>query len=132
MAGRAAAIFASTKSLLLGANPSRIRRSTLSRNRGCTIIYTSGTSGEAKGVMLKRGNVGHMLGCTSGTPRSVDETPLQKQAGTGSRLPLSASLFRGLLDHDADLPAARQPADAEYGSDAKLPLKCAQPRPTIF
>ncbi|MBZ5546913.1 MAG: AMP-binding protein [Acidobacteriia bacterium] len=30
------------------------------------IIYTSGTSGEAKGVMLSAGNVGHMLGCTSG------------------------------------------------------------------
>jgi long-chain acyl-CoA synthetase len=31
-----------------------------------TIIYTSGTSGEAKGVMLNAANVGHMLGCTSG------------------------------------------------------------------
>jgi len=30
-----------------------------------TIIYTSGTSGEAKGVVLTAGNVGHMLGCTS-------------------------------------------------------------------
>jgi len=30
------------------------------------IIYTSGTSGEAKGVMLNAGNVGHMLDCTSG------------------------------------------------------------------
>ncbi|HKS77108.1 MAG TPA: AMP-binding protein [Terriglobales bacterium] len=30
------------------------------------IIYTSGTSGEAKGVMLSAGNIGHMLGCTSG------------------------------------------------------------------
>jgi long-chain acyl-CoA synthetase len=31
-----------------------------------TIIYTSGTSGEAKGVVLAAANVGHMLGCTSG------------------------------------------------------------------
>ena len=30
------------------------------------VIYTSGTSGEAKGVMLNTGNVGYMLGCTSG------------------------------------------------------------------
>jgi long-chain acyl-CoA synthetase len=30
-----------------------------------TIIYTSGTSGEAKGVVLTAGNVGHMLDCTS-------------------------------------------------------------------
>jgi long-chain acyl-CoA synthetase len=29
-----------------------------------TIIYTSGTSGEAKGVVLNAGNVGHMLECT--------------------------------------------------------------------
>ncbi|HEX3352009.1 MAG TPA: AMP-binding protein [Terriglobales bacterium] len=31
-----------------------------------TIIYTSGTSGEAKGVVLTAGNVSHMLECTSG------------------------------------------------------------------
>jgi long-chain acyl-CoA synthetase len=31
-----------------------------------TIIYTSGTSGEAKGVVLNGSNIGHMLGCTSG------------------------------------------------------------------
>ncbi len=31
-----------------------------------TIIYTSGTSGEAKGVMLNAGNITHMTGCTSG------------------------------------------------------------------
>src|SRR5215469_1787558 len=29
------------------------------------IIYTSGTSGEAKGVMITAGNVGHILNCTS-------------------------------------------------------------------
>lgn len=38
-----------------------------------TIIYTSGTSGEAKGVMLTAGNVGHMLGCTSGRLDSLME-----------------------------------------------------------
>lgn len=30
------------------------------------IIYTSGTSGEAKGVMLNAANITHLLGCTSG------------------------------------------------------------------
>jgi long-chain acyl-CoA synthetase len=30
-----------------------------------TIIYTSGTSGEAKGVVLNVGNLNHMLGCTT-------------------------------------------------------------------
>lgn len=31
-----------------------------------TIIYTSGTSGEAKGAVLNAGNIAHMLECTSG------------------------------------------------------------------
>ncbi len=31
-----------------------------------TIIYTSGTSGEAKGVVVTAGNISHMLRCTSG------------------------------------------------------------------
>jgi long-chain acyl-CoA synthetase len=30
------------------------------------VIYTSGTSGEAKGVTLNAANIGYMLGCTSG------------------------------------------------------------------
>jgi long-chain acyl-CoA synthetase len=38
----------------------------IAENDVVTIIYTSGTSGEAKGVMLNAGNVGYMLGCTSG------------------------------------------------------------------
>ncbi len=38
----------------------------LAQSDPVTIIYTSGTSGEAKGVILTAGNVGHMLGCTSG------------------------------------------------------------------
>nr|MBA3916667.1 AMP-binding protein [Terriglobales bacterium] len=37
----------------------------LSDDDPVTIIYTSGTSGEAKGVMLTARNVGHMLSCTS-------------------------------------------------------------------
>ena len=39
---------------------------TLTDSDAVTIIYTSGTSGEAKGVVLKAGNIAHMLGCTSG------------------------------------------------------------------
>ncbi|HEY1400851.1 MAG TPA: AMP-binding protein [Terriglobales bacterium] len=38
----------------------------MERDDVVTIIYTSGTSGEAKGVMLKAGNITHMVGCTSG------------------------------------------------------------------
>jgi long-chain acyl-CoA synthetase len=38
-----------------------------------TIIYTSGTSGEAKGVVLTALNLGHMLGCTSARLDSLTE-----------------------------------------------------------
>jgi long-chain acyl-CoA synthetase len=45
---------------------SRRERVEVSDSDPVTIIYTSGTSGEAKGVVLTAGNVKHMLGCTSG------------------------------------------------------------------
>lgn len=37
----------------------------MSESDPVTIIYTSGTSGEAKGVILTAGNIGHMLTCTA-------------------------------------------------------------------
>ncbi len=54
-----------------------------------TIIYTSGTSGEAKGVMLNAGNVGHMLGCTSGRLDQLD-------AGTRGTRPGADAVFHYL------------------------------------
>jgi len=41
-------------------------KSRLADSSPVSIIYTSGTSGEAKGVVLTAGNIGPMLGCTSG------------------------------------------------------------------
>jgi long-chain acyl-CoA synthetase len=77
-----------------------------------TIIYTSGTSGEAKGVVLTSGNVGHMLGCTSGRLDAL----MQNKAGqdrvfhylpfcfAGSWIMLLTCLLRGsLLSLNADL-----------------------------
>jgi long-chain acyl-CoA synthetase len=49
-----------------GAGTSATEDPALAESDPVTIIYTSGTSGEAKGVILNAGNVGHMLGCTSG------------------------------------------------------------------
>jgi long-chain acyl-CoA synthetase len=46
-----------------------------------TIIYTSGTSGEAKGVTLNAANVGYMLGCTSGR---LDQLMHTRQTRTAS------------------------------------------------
>ena len=77
-----------------------------------TIIYTSGTSGEAKGVVLGAGNVGHMLGCTSGRLDGL----MQNKAGqdrvfhylpfcfAGSWIMLLTCLLRGsLLSLNTDL-----------------------------
>src|SRR5579863_937136 len=77
-----------------------------------TIIYTSGTSGESKGVVLTAGNVGHMLGCTS---QRLDAL-MQNKAGqdrvfhylpfcfAGSWIMLLTCLLRGnLLTLNTDL-----------------------------
>lgn len=68
-----------------------------------TIIYTSGTSGEAKGVVLTAGNVGHMLGCTSARLDALmDNRPGQDQVFhylpfcfAGSWIMLLTCLLRG-------------------------------------
>jgi long-chain acyl-CoA synthetase len=52
-------IFADAASATLSA------RETLAQDATVAILYTSGTSGEAKGVMLTVGNLDHMLSCTT-------------------------------------------------------------------
>ncbi len=51
---------------MVGRGPVENPALTVAEGDVATIIYTSGTSGEAKGVMLNAGNIGYMLGCTSG------------------------------------------------------------------
>jgi len=45
-----------------------------------TIIYTSGTSGEPKGVCLNTRNLDHMLSCTTGWIDRLDKTPASRCA----------------------------------------------------
>jgi long-chain acyl-CoA synthetase len=49
-----------------GRTPAQSSTTVITEEDVVTIIYTSGTSGEAKGVMLNAGNIGFMLGSTSG------------------------------------------------------------------
>jgi long-chain acyl-CoA synthetase len=83
----------------------------LSTDDPVTIIYTSGTSGVAKGVVLCAGNIGHMLGCTSGR---LDELMGQQRQDrvfhylpfcfAGSWIMLLTCLLRGSrLQLNADL-----------------------------
>lgn len=68
-----------------------------------TIIYTSGTSGEPKGVMLSAGNIGYMLGVTvrelskmSGQGRDEDRVfHYLPFCFAGSRIMLFSQLHRG-------------------------------------
>jgi long-chain acyl-CoA synthetase len=68
-----------------------------------TIIYTSGTSGEAKGVMLNAANVTHMVGCTSGRLDQLMKRPLRQDTVfhylpfcfAGSWIMLLTCLLRG-------------------------------------
>ena len=111
LAGRASAIFVQRNFRSAGSR--RMAKPQLADSDPVTIIYTSGTSGEAKGVILTAGNVAHMLALHFGAARSSDG----QQARAGPRLSLPAVLFRRFLDHAADLPVARQPAHAEYRSE---------------
>jgi long-chain acyl-CoA synthetase len=51
---------------IFSAPPTANRQTSLADADPVTIIYTSGTSGEAKGVVLNAGNIAHMLQCING------------------------------------------------------------------
>ena len=81
-------------------------------NDPVTIIYTSGTSGEAKGVVLTAGNVGHMLGRTSGRLDELMQSNVAQDrvfhylplCFAGSWIMLLTCLLRGnLLSLNTDL-----------------------------
>jgi long-chain acyl-CoA synthetase len=77
-----------------------------------TIIYTSGTSGEAKGVVLNAGNIEHMLGCIDGRLNLLMDGKTRQDhvfhylpfVFAGSWMLLMTSLLRGsLLTLNTDL-----------------------------
>ncbi len=51
---------------IFSTSPAVSRETNLADGDPVTIIYTSGTSGEAKGVVLNAGNIAHMLKCING------------------------------------------------------------------
>jgi long-chain acyl-CoA synthetase len=82
-----------------------------------TIIYTSGTSGEAKGVVLNAGNIAHMMQCINGRlDRLMGTRQLQDRVFhylpfvfAGSWMLLLTSLLRGsLLTMNTDLSKIAQ------------------------
>ena len=84
----------------------------LSDSDAVTIIYTSGTSGEAKGVVLNAGNIAHMLKCINGRLDQLMESSGQQDrvfhylpfVFAGSWMLLLTSLLRGsLLTLNTDL-----------------------------
>jgi long-chain acyl-CoA synthetase len=59
-----------------GREPAASPAPAVAANDVVAIIYTSGTSGDAKGVMLNASNITHMLGCTSGRLDQLMNSPL--------------------------------------------------------
>jgi long-chain acyl-CoA synthetase len=97
--------------------PASNRALQLSEAGPVTIIYTSGTSGEAKGVMLNAGNIAHMLKCINGRlDRLMGSREQQDRVFhylpfvfAGSWMLLLTSLARGsLLTMNTDLSKIAQ------------------------
>lgn len=91
------------EAVLGGAAASIERAARIERDQVVTIVYTSGSSGEPKGVMTSAGNVEHMLpvldaklreltGARGGRDRVFHYLPF---CFSGSRMMLWACLFRG-------------------------------------
>lgn len=93
------------------------RQTSLVDSDPVTIIYTSGTSGEAKGVVLNAGNIAHMLKCINGRlDRLMGRSTQQDRVFhylpfvfAGSWMLLLTSLVRGsLLTINTDLSKIAQ------------------------
>jgi long-chain acyl-CoA synthetase len=97
---------------IFAASPAAWTPSSVSDTDAVTIIYTSGTSGEAKGVVLSAANIAHMLGCIDGRLDLLMDGKKQQDrvfhylpfVFAGSWMLLMTSLLRGsLLTINTDL-----------------------------
>ena len=97
---------------IFSSSPAVSRQANLADGDPVTIIYTSGTSGEAKGVVLNAGNIAHMLKCINGRLDSLMGSSTQQDrvfhylpfVFAGSWMLLLTSLTRGsVLTMNTDL-----------------------------
>ncbi len=97
---------------IFSGSPAVSRPTNLADGDPVTIIYTSGTSGEAKGVVLNAGNIAHMLQCINGRLDSLmSSSPQQDRVFhylpfvfAGSWMLVLTSLRRGsVLTMNTDL-----------------------------
>ena len=127
VAGCAATSCCSTKFSRGGAAAQRSRLARRSAPQDTVaILYTSGTSGEAKGVMLTVGNLDHMLSCTAAR---LDQ--LMGRARQPDRVFIICRLFRGIVDSAAVVPVAQRACFTCRWTSASLPRKSASRRPII-
>jgi long-chain acyl-CoA synthetase len=94
-----------------GVDEVQLERPQVGKEDPVTIIYTSGTSGEAKGVVLTAASVGFMLDRTA---QRLDGF-IVRRGGARSHLPLFAFYVRGIVDCAADVSEAAKPGHDQHG-----------------
>ncbi len=99
--------------IFAGVDGVQLERPQVGKEDPVTIIYTSGTSGEAKGVVLTAANVGFMLDRTA---ERLGEL-MSGSTEQGSHLPLLAVHVCCVVDRSADVSETAQPSHDQHGSD---------------
>ncbi len=94
----------------------QLERPQVGKESPVTIIYTSGTSGEAKGVVLTAANVGFMLDRTAERLSQLMSDSESGAERTGPHLSLLAVYVCGVVDCAADFSEAEEPGHDQYGS----------------
>ena len=101
--------------IFAGAEGIQLEHPQMGEDSPVTIIYTSGTSGEAKGVVLTAANVGFMLDRTAERLSQL-MSGSQRGSEAGSHLSLFAVHVCGVVDCAADIFEAAKPGHDQHGS----------------